>query len=81
MLLAIVMFIALTSNPFPFRQYMNGPQVLLVYDFPTSWIVSVAVAGGAQNQQCRALASDRLDASVNCRNRGLPFRQSASGVH
>jgi hypothetical protein len=45
MLLAIVMFIALTSNPFPFRQYMNGPQVLLVYDFPTSWIVSVAVAG------------------------------------
>ena len=45
MLLAIVMFIALTSNQFPFRQNMNGPQVLLVYHFPTSWIVSVAVAG------------------------------------
>jgi hypothetical protein len=45
MLLAIVMFIALTSSPFRFRQYMNEPQVLLVSDFPTSWIVSVAVAG------------------------------------
>ena len=44
-LLAVVMFIALTSSPFPFRQYMNEPQVLLVYHFPFSWIVSIAVAG------------------------------------
>jgi hypothetical protein len=44
-LLAVVMFTALTSSPFPFRQYMNEPQVLLVYHFPFSWIVSIAVAG------------------------------------
>ena len=44
-LLAIVIMIALTSSPFPFRQYVNEPQVLLVYNFPFSWIVSVAVAG------------------------------------
>ena len=43
-LLAAVIFIALTSGPFPFRQYMNEPQVLLVYHFPFSWIVSIAVA-------------------------------------
>ncbi len=44
-LLTVVIFIALTSSPFPFRQYMNEPQVLLVYHFPFSWIVSIAVAG------------------------------------
>lgn len=44
-LLAVVMSIALKSSPFPFRQYMNEPQVLLVYHFPFSWIVSIAVAG------------------------------------
>ncbi len=44
-LLAIVVMIALTSSPFPFRQYMNEPQVRLVYHFPFSWIVSIAVAG------------------------------------
>ncbi len=44
-LLAVVIFIALTFSPFPFRQYMNDPQVLLVYHFPFSWIVSIAVAG------------------------------------
>jgi hypothetical protein len=44
-LLAVVVSIALMSSPFPFRQYMNEPQVLLVYHFPFSWIVSVAVAG------------------------------------
>ena len=42
-LLTVVIFIALTSSPFPFRQYMNEPQVLLVYHFPFSWIVSIAV--------------------------------------
>ena len=44
-LLAVVITIALTSSPLPFRQYMNEPQVLLVYHFPFSWIVSIAVAG------------------------------------
>ena len=45
LLLAVVITIALTSSPFPFRQYMDDPQVLLVYHFPYSWIVSIAVAG------------------------------------
>jgi hypothetical protein len=44
-LLAVVIFIALTSSPFPFRQYLREPLVLLVYHFPFSWIVSIAVAG------------------------------------
>ena len=44
-LLVVVIVVALTSSPFPFRQYMNEPQVLLVYHFPFSWIVSIAVAG------------------------------------
>jgi len=44
-LLAVVISIALTSSPLPFRQYMNEPPVLLVYHFPYSWIVSIAVAG------------------------------------
>ena len=44
-LLVVVICIALTSSPFPFRQYMNEPQVLLIYHFPFSWIVSIAVAG------------------------------------
>lgn len=44
-LLGVVVTIALWSSPFPFRQYMNDPPVLLVYYFPYSWIVTVAVTG------------------------------------
>lgn len=43
-LLATVAFIAILSSPLPFRQYANEPQVLLIYHFPFSWIVSIAVA-------------------------------------
>lgn len=44
-LLATVAFIAILSSPLPFRQYATEPQVLLIYHFPFSWIVSIAVAG------------------------------------
>lgn len=44
-LLAGVICIAITSSPVPFRQYQNDPQVLLVFHFPYSWIVTIAVAG------------------------------------
>lgn len=40
-----VIFIAVTSSPVPIRQYMNDPPVLLLFHFPYSWIVSVAVTG------------------------------------
>ncbi len=44
-LLATVVTIAVTSVPTPMRQYMNEPPVLLPFNFPYSWIVSVAVTG------------------------------------
>lgn len=44
-LLAVVIGIAITSSPVPFRRYMNDPPVLLVFNFPYSWIVPIAVTG------------------------------------
>ena len=94
MLLAIVMFIALTYQPVRFSAVYERAASAFGLPFPNqldclvsrsgclAWALGVvSETAGAQNQQCRALASDRLDASVNCRNRGVPFRQSASGVH
>ena len=44
-LLGVVIFVALTSSPFQFRQYTNEPAVLLIYHFPYSWIVTLGVTG------------------------------------
>lgn len=44
-LLLAVIVIAFTSVPLPFRQYLNDPPVLLPFNFPFSWILSIAVTG------------------------------------
>jgi len=44
-LLLTVIVIAFTSVPLPFRQYLNDPPVLLPFNFPFSWILSIAVTG------------------------------------
>jgi len=42
-LLAIVVSIAITSAPTPFRQFTEGPPVVLPFHVPFHWIVSVHV--------------------------------------
>jgi hypothetical protein len=44
-LLLAVIVIAFTSVPLPVRQYLNDPPVLLPFNFPFSWILSIAVTG------------------------------------